>query len=323
MQQMKVTYPTRWQNFQQPNTSRKWLYITGGTIVSAGLVYLAWRAWKKSKSTGADSDLAKLLSNSGESGFTNKGNSNTGNANSSNSNLKSEPSALLPVTTPSLTPDDFPLKVGSRNKFVGQLQYALNNLYGAGLTTDSIFGSKTKAALDQKQIKLPLEQNAYYEIVDKYLARAGNDLYNFGLAGDYTKCKNLLSTFVIPYDYTTASDVFKASYFIGGTRMTLVTGMLKKFTTATQQREIEAEFKRMGLVKDSEDKWRVPTLSGLEKFNVLTIANTAVTLPDNTLIPIEKAVMLGRMTAMDASYVYLENNGQQMKVPWESVKVLS
>jgi hypothetical protein len=305
---------------ERARRNRKWIYISlaGGVVIVGGV--LLWKKLSKAtKAAGAENDLAALL-NTNSTGVVNTLPDSTSNPAKPVSN---QSNGLPPATTPAVVKEDFPLKVGSKNKFVGQLQYALNDLFGAGLVTDSDLGSKTKAALEKQDLKLPLEQDAYYVIVDKYLERVGTKLFDAGVAGNYTKCKELLSTMLIPYDYTLVSNVFKQKDFLNGAKMTLVTGMLRRFDTPAQQAAIETQFLRMGLVKKSDGKWAVPTLSGLEQFNVLTVADTVVTLPDDSLIPVEKAVMLGRMTAMDASYVYLENGGLQMKVPWEMVKVLA
>ena len=42
---------------------------------------------------------------------------------------------------------NFPLKKGSKNYFVGSLQTALNKIYGANIEVDEDFGDETQAAL--------------------------------------------------------------------------------------------------------------------------------------------------------------------------------
>ncbi len=310
----------QWRAMQERarNNKKKWIYISlAGVVVVGGIVI--WQLNKKSKGTKGQTDYDAMMNPTN----TDSANKQPNSTNKQQTATPKTSNQLPPVTKPDALPEYAPLNVGSKNPFVGQLQYALNDLYAAGLTTDSIFGAKTKAVLDKQGIKLPLNQDDYYEIVDKYLIHVGTNLLTYGKAGNYAECKKLLSTMLLPYDYTAVSNVFKKSNFIGDTPMTLVTGMLRAFTTQTQQKTISDQFKRMGLVESADGKWSVPSLSGLDQFNVLTLTNTALTLSDNTLIPVEKAVMLGRMTAMDASYVYVENNGQQMKVPWETVKVLA
>ncbi len=128
---------------------------------------------------------------------------------------------------------------------------------------------------------------------------------------------------VTPADYTRVGDTFKKSVFIDNTPMTLVTGMFQKFTTDAQHKELEAQFTRIGLIKSADGKWSNPSsLAGLPQFDVLTLLNTVITLPDNTRIPMEASVLLGKMVAQDNVYIYLENNGQQMRVPRTNVKVL-
>lgn len=84
---------------------------------------------------------------------------------------------LFPKVLPTPTPDDekksipnkgdsFPLTVGSRGDRVKKLQQALNTLFDSKLSTDGIFGPKTKTALTSNKQSANVSEEEYNTLID-------------------------------------------------------------------------------------------------------------------------------------------------------------
>lgn len=93
---------------------------------------------------------------------------------------KVEDAPLPPPPLPSspTVQSDYPLQVGSRNSSVGSLQSLLNTALQCQkkplLSVDSIFGSKTEAALQSLTNKTSLKSAAEFESLKKSLANTCN-----------------------------------------------------------------------------------------------------------------------------------------------------
>ncbi|MCX6250730.1 MAG: peptidoglycan-binding domain-containing protein [Bacteroidetes bacterium] len=71
----------------------------------------------------------------------------------------------VPISPASLT--GFPLKQGSRGKYVTALQQYLKDAKKESLTVDGILGPKTAAALSKYGFSLPMENAAFNKVFGK------------------------------------------------------------------------------------------------------------------------------------------------------------
>lgn len=203
----------------------------------------------------------------------------------------------------------FPLKMKSRGALVGKVQAALNERFGANIDVDEIFGPQTQNALITHGFPTTIDQATYDKIVTgksgtpasssgskpKVSQSEATALVSKGLkkaiySNDLNKVIKTLGYIRNTTAYTRVNNEFKKTPPTGDyTRKTLVTALLGKFSDSGDKRQLEKEFKRIGL-KKSGSKW---TLSGIASGELITITTTTVWNSEGNRINVPRNTILG------------------------------
>ncbi|MFZ5552497.1 MAG: peptidoglycan-binding domain-containing protein [Bacteroidota bacterium] len=219
------------------------------------------------------------------------------------------PVEITPVTQTSYTPSvssssssqkaksDFPLKKGSKGKWVKRYQDKLISKYGKSILprygADGDFGSEMEAALVKLKLPTEISASAYNLFVIGVAPDASalaSSLIEAAENKDYSSAISSLKKIRNVKDYTAISDEFKEMRINGGVRKTLVTGMLDTFDSSSQQNAIRQEFLRIGLKYDGS-KWSLSGLDGAP--TIITLHPTVIWDYPNTRIRVEGNVVLG------------------------------
>lgn len=177
-------------------------------------------------------------------------------------------------------PSGFPLKKGSRGKYVGQLQSALARKFGIKVLgsggIDKIFGKDTERALTSNGlpkvissrvfedfIKVRTEANKGGTIIKNSeqritVSRPKDLAWNLRdtiLKGRFDLALEKLTKIRTVKDYDLVNEFFK-EWLVFGVRKTIVTALLQKFTSSSDKKKLTVHFNRMGLVKNKDSgKW--------------------------------------------------------------------
>lgn len=195
--------------------------------------------------------------------------------------------------------DEFPLKKGSKGKYVKAYQEKLIAKHGKTILpkygADGDFGSEMEAAL--KKLGLPAEISvSAYNLIIKGAAPDANSLAkNLHKAAEdknYTNALSYLKQIRNKDDYSSISEKFKEYRIDGGVRKTLVTGMLDTFKTTSQQDAIRNQFLRMGLKYDGS-KW---SLSGIpDRLLITTEPTELIDWKHKLKIKVPKGMVIGKL----------------------------
>lgn len=254
-----------------------------------------------------------------------------------------------PRTTSNYTPSysapsigtGFPLKIKSRGALVGKVQAALNKRFGTNIDVDNIFGPQTQNALKSKGFPTTIDQATYDKIVTgksgsstsssskpkpKVSQSEATALVSKGLKkaiylNDLNKAIKTLGYIRNKTAYTRVNNEFKKTPPTGHyTRKTLVTALLGQFSDSGDKRQLEKEFKRMGL-KKSGSKW---TLSGIGSGELITIAPASVWNSEGRTIDVPRYTILGEfITGSDGVTEFETLDGKQLYIATEAIKYRS
>lgn len=228
------------------------------------------------------------------------------------------------------SPDDFPLKKGSKGDNVKQLQLAIIGKYGKAILpkygADGDFGTETVNAL--KKLKMPetISETYYNVLTQGMVNNTGNAANPSGLASkiyaavvkkDFNTVVSLLKSIKSSNDYGAVSEAFK-QYRIGGVRKTLVNGLLDTFKTTPQKEQLRLAFATMGLTYDGE-KW---SLSGIDGVPIFTTVPAKVWINASTAVGVPANMILGHEIARRLQYVLFVNNGRHFLVHSNCIKHL-
>ncbi|HJV19384.1 MAG TPA: hypothetical protein VJ552_05845 [Sediminibacterium sp.] len=296
--------------------------IGAGTGAVLVVGYIAYKHFfTKAKNKKAEEDLLLLPP---PSTVTNTDTSTTSTPRNTGSNSNSNSTANTQIS-----PSGFPLKKGSKGLLVKQLQNALIDKYGASVLpvykNDGDWGSETENALVSHQYPSSFTKQDYEALVMPYLRSQGEKIRTSAQNDLYSTVRSHLQKLYTPADYTVAGEAFKAEDFMDGTKMTIVTGLLRKFTSATQQTELDEEFRRMGLTKDGNGIYHIPAgsgLSGVEEYNIVTVRPTSIWVDGFGSTLVSTGVMLGKAISVESGYVKILNNGHEILAPVQDMMIV-
>lgn len=208
--------------------------------------------------------------------------------------------------------DGFPLKKGSNGDNVKKLQQALIKKYGASALpkygADGDFGTETITALQKNGWDTTIDQDTFNVIVGSTLAPVetfspksiAKALYDAAKSKSFTNALAQIKKLNSTSDYSDVNTEFKALE-LNGVATTIVTGMLKTFTSTSQKDQFKQQFLRIGLKYDSSsDKW---SLSGIGELNqIVTLHDTTVWAYPNRRISVEGNTLLGNAIATRNGY---------------------
>jgi hypothetical protein len=282
-----------------------------GAAVTGGLIYAGWKYFSKSKDDDDTVPYTPLPTPAPVPAYT----------------------GTSSYTAPKKN-DGFPLKRGSKGDNVKKLQQALIKKYGASILpkygADGDFGSEMETALSKNGWDTTVQEDTFNVIVGstvtpvetfapKSIAKA---LYNAAKAKDFSTALANIKKLNSTSDYSDVSTEFKALR-LNNVATTLVTGMLKTFTSTSQKDQFKQQFLRIGLKYDSSaDKW---SLSGLGELpQIITLHNTTVWAYPNQRIAVEGNTILGNPIANRNGYTLFQTlDGQhQLLVKSTSIKEL-
>lgn len=278
------------EKFPEKRNMKKILLWTTGGVVAAGLGWLGWKMYQRKKTDG------ETLLPDFSSGGTEKSSETT--------SLPELPVSLVTPPsggTPKPANTDFPIKRGSRGEKVVQLQKAINKLLkGQKITEDGIYGQQVENALKQLNQTLVFDEQQF-RVFTASVSSAGAIpvntkavgllLHKYWNQGDFMRCVAALRLLNSVKSYSEANDYFKSSQIPGG-RVSIVTGLITKFTQETQRSAFRNEFLRIGLKLGEDGKW---TLSGFDSLVFCkTIRETTLTYPNGTAVTIPAGVVAGR-----------------------------
>jgi hypothetical protein len=255
------------------NDKIKKIVLLGTGITATGIAaYFGWQYYKKSQdgstkkpssfsppkdpipeyvpsnTTPKDSSTSYTPpyqnANSNSSSYSNSNsNSNSTSNNNSNSNIADAINNVY-QSIPK-TKKDFPLKRGSRNMKVRQLQDALLATHGASILprygADGDFGSELANALKKLHYPSSITESLFHVITNGSGSNNNSLAKQFVLAlsaHDFIKTSSLLKTLKSKTDYSTVSNEFKTYRVNGGVRQTLVNACLNAFVDAKQKQAI-------------------------------------------------------------------------------------
>lgn len=228
--------------------------VTGLTLLTGGVGYYFWQR----------NQTKKLISGSSPANF------ELPDSSSQNNNpAPTQPPVPAPQT--SYRPDTtFPISIYTKGSKVKALQMALKSRYGANISSDSYWGTKTTKALQNAGLPTTLSESQYQQIIGSGTKSysltdyrgAAMEILSAGkasvsdLSGSHKRIMAILRRMKTPADYKAVRDIIK-----GKLGYSLVDVMLNDRTrwTSSQKAKAKAEFDRMGLVyHSSTDKWSMP-----------------------------------------------------------------
>lgn len=217
-------------------------------------------------------------------------------------------------------PSGFPLKRGSKGNLVKNLQEALIKKYGNVILpkygADGGFGTETYNALSSKGIPTTIDSDTYTKILlssgSKQTTSSGysdtNDIatsiYKAIVQNSFERAIEGLSRIKNVTEYSSVNTHFKENR-IGLVRMTLVTGLLSRFNSSIQKKQINQEFYRIGLKYDGS-KWVLNGLSGFNLDRLITIESTKIWDKNGTAMMIPKGTIVGEYLVANNGVTQIE-----------------
>jgi hypothetical protein len=285
---------------------KKVLIWTTGGVVLAGLSWLGWK-WYKSKTE----DNEKVVPD-----FSTQAPS-TEIPLPTTPHLPSPPSAYTPPSSGSQNAGNngFPIKRGSSGLNVKLLQQAINKLLkNRKIVEDGSFGRETESALVELKQTPPFEFDEQRFRVFTASLRPGGAipvnakavgllLYKYWSNADFIRSLAALKLLNSTTQYSEANDYFKNNQLPGG-RVSIVTGLISKFTQENQRQLIRAEFLRIGLKLNADGKW---SLSGFDlPLFLKTIRTTQLTYPTGQAVNIPANVVVGSKIGKTGEYTVIK-----------------
>jgi len=319
------------------NTSHKQqtkkIILTTVAVGAAGILgYFGWQYYKKKKgsSSGSTDNNASNLDDLLKAGADNA---------SASINFD-DPASIAPGSKPlpkknsssptpkkaTIDPSVFPLKRGSKNEQVKQLQEALISKYGKSILpkygADSSFGSEMAAALKKLGLPASIDQSTFNVLTESSSESSsgsslGTELFNAVFNRDFNKVMSLLKKMKTKDDYVSANEVFK-TYRLGAVRQTIVNALLNIFNSADQKQKIKFELLRIGLQYDG-NQW---SLSGMGGLAIITIIPTSVWMNARQCMRVPARMVLGNEISKRLGYTLFENRGKYFLVPTRAVQYL-
>jgi peptidoglycan hydrolase-like protein with peptidoglycan-binding domain len=276
-------------NPQQPK-SKALFWVVGLSVLSlAGLgTFLALRKGNDDKEPSTDEIIREA---------------NNAAPNTTSSNSGSRPNRIE---------SGFPLKRGSRGNLVKQLQTALNSFHGANLQPDGVWGRNTAKALTAAGLSTTIDAATFASVVaGSTTQNAGSNtpdptarrlterevafrMFDLIKGRSFSHVLALLKKIPNTNVYKTVSNWFQVArntHFM--VRVSLLTGVLEAFA-GTQKAQLEAEFARMGLLKNSSTgKWSFPTL-GFVDGKLITTRAAAIWDGNSVTMEVPSGTVLGK-----------------------------
>lgn len=218
----------------------------------------------------------------------------------------------------SRTSNGFPLKRGSRGKYVGILQKALARKFGRSVLghggIDKIFGKDTERALTSNGLPKVFTSKMLEDFIkpSKTRGKGGVIIQSTESGITVSKPKDLawnLRTDILKgrfdlvveklekirtvKDYDLVNEFFK-EWLVFGVRKTIVTALLQKFKSESDTKKLAVHFKRIGLVKKSDGKWykkeglgnapKHPKIKAIRTAKIWNTKGESLKVPANTIL---------------------------------------
>jgi hypothetical protein len=289
-------------NPKQGKAKKVLIWTTGG-VVLAGLGWLGWK-WYKSKSEDNERIVPDFSTQvpASELPLT------------TTTNLPSPPSSYTPPSSGSQNAanSSFPIKRGSRGSNVKLLQQAINRLLkNRKIGEDGIYGREVETALTELKQPLEFDEQRFRAFtaslspggaVPVNAKAVGLLIYKYWDNADFIRSLAALKLLNSTSQYSEANEYFKSSQLPGG-RVSIVTGLISKFTQENQRQLIRNEFLRIGLKLNSDGKW---SLSGFDSPTMLkTIRSTQLTYPTGEAVNVPANVVVGRKIGITGEYTVI------------------
>lgn len=202
----------------------------------------------------------------------------------------------------------FPLQRGSKGDLVKNLQEALIQQYGTKILpkygADGGFGTETQKALLSKGLPISIDSDTYTKILlgsgsnsrgSSSSTSSTNEIaitvYKAIIKDNFSEAMRGLKKIKNVNQYKEVNTHFKEKR-LGLVRMTLVTGLLSRFNSTTEKKQINQELYRIGLKYDGS-KWSLEGISGINTDKLITIETTKIWDKDGTAMMIPKGTIIG------------------------------